>query len=217
MPMNHTRLIRVAIGGVLAAAALAWALTGPEILHRIRQTYERVNTFQAAFDQTFEWKLAATTQRMSGRFYMKKPNRFRIQTDVQTVVTNGKTVWSYSPATQQVIINDYDPATMPLRPDNFLFAFPDEEQVTYVGDERLEEADCHVMDVVPRDSTLGIEKMRVWVDSRTWTAKKVQYTSISQDITTYVLKEIQTNRSLPDSLFTFSIPQGTDVVDFRAQ
>lgn len=214
---KHVRFIRISLCGVLVVATLSWALTGAEIVQRIRRAYERVTTFQATFDQTFEWKLAATTQQMHGRFSMKKPNRFRIETDVQTVVTDGRTVWSYSPATRQVIINDYDPASMPLRPDNFLFAFPDERQITYVHDERLDGADCHVVDVVPRDSTLGIQTMRVWVDNRTWTARKVQYESVGHDITTYILKEIRLNASLPDTLFSFTVPPGTDVVDFRAR
>lgn len=193
------------------------ALTGPEILRQIRRTYERVTSFQAEFDQTFEWKLAGTVQQMHGRFLMEKPNRFRIDTEVQTVVTDGRTVWSYSPATQQVIINDYDPSTMPLRPDNFLFAFPNERQITYVGQEQFAGATCQVIDIVPQDSTLGIQTMRVWVDGRTWTARKVQYTSISRDVTTYVLKNVNMNADLPDSVFRFPIPDGTDVVDFRAR
>jgi len=215
--MKAAQIIRVALCSALVGVTASFAITGTEVLQNIRRTYERINSFQAGFDQTFEWKLAATTQQMHGRFFMKKPNRFRIETDVQTVVTDGRTVWSYSPATKQVIINDYDPSTMPLRPDNFLFTFPDERQITYLRDEQLDGANCHIIDVLPQDSTLGIETMRVWVDNRTWTARKVEYASVARDITTYVLKEVIINPNLRDSLFAFSIPGGADVVDFRAR
>ena len=201
--------------GVLTALAAACALTGQDVLQRIRRAYDRVDTFQANFDQTFVWKLAGSAQQMSGRFYMKKPNRFRIQTDVQTVVTDGHTVWSYSPATKQVIINDYDPGAMPLRPDNFLFSFPDEERVSYVARERLDGADHHVVDVAPKDSTLGIRTMRVWVDGDHWLARRVQYVSFSEDTTRYALNHVRLNPRLADSTFAFTIPPGTDVVDFR--
>jgi outer membrane lipoprotein carrier protein len=203
--------------GLLLSATVSRAITGAEVLQQIRRTYERTTSFQAEFDQTFDWKLAGTVQEMHGRFLMKKPNSFRIETDVQTVVTDGKTVWSYSPATEQVIVNDYDPSAMPLRPDNFLFSFPDERHISYVGEEQFSGARCHVIEIVPQDSTLGIETMRAWVDGRTWMAKKVQYTSISRDVTTYVLKDVTTNPDLRDSSFRFSIPEGTDVVDFRAR
>ncbi|OQB39397.1 MAG: Outer-membrane lipoprotein carrier protein precursor [Candidatus Latescibacteria bacterium ADurb.Bin168] len=213
--MVHVRRWVLMVAGVLGVSVAAGAITGNEVLAKIRGTYDKVNSFQAAFEQTFEWKLAGTTQTMRGTFSMKKPNKFRIQTNVQTVVSNGRVVWSYSPATGQVIITNYDPTTMPLRPDNFLFVFPDERRTTYVRSERLSGEDHHVVDVTPRDSTLGISKMRVWVDGRSWLAKKVQYTSVSGDVTTYLMNAIQTNTSIPDSVFTFTPPPGVDVIDFR--
>lgn len=210
------RMFPLPIGVLLASAAFAAAMTGPQVLQRIRAAYERVNTFQASFDQTFVWKLAGTRQQMRGQFLMKKPNRFRLQSEAQTVVTDGRTVWSYSPATKQVIINDYDPATMPLRPDNFLFQFPDERRARYVGASLLDGARVHVVDIAPQDSSYGIRTMRVWVDDQTWVAKKVQYLSVSLDTTTYVLQQVQLNPALPDSVFKFTVPRGTEVVDFRS-
>jgi outer membrane lipoprotein carrier protein len=213
--MKRTRIFAVVLSVLALSAGVVWAITGTDVLGRVRSSYDNVNSFQAAFDQTFEWRLAGSTQTMRGRFTMKKPNKFRIQTDVQTVVTNGRTVWSYSPATRQVIITNYDPATMPLRPDNFLLTFPNEQQTTYIRSERLDGSDHHVIDIVPRDSALGIAKMRVWVDGRSWTAKKVQYTSVNSDVTTYMLRDVQLNASVPDSTFTFTPPRGADIVDFR--
>jgi len=217
LDMHPRRIATWTVGALLAVSSSGAGITGPEILERVRGAYERVSTFSADFDQTFEWKLAGVVQQMHGRFEMKKPNRFRLQTEVQTVVSDGRTVWSYSPATQQVIINDYDPNTMPMRPDNFLFSFPDEQHITFLRDEQFGGADCHVVEVVPRDSTLGIETMQVWVDGRTWTARKVQYTSVGNDVTTYVLKDVRMNPRLDDSTFAFTPPPAADVVDFRAR
>ena len=200
----------------LFATHAATALDGQDVLRRVRRAYDRVNSFQAEFDQTFIWKLAGSEQQMTGRFLMAKPNRFRVQTDVQTVVTDGRTVWSYSPATRQVILNDYDPATMPLRPDNFLLQFPDENHVTYVGEQRLDGRKAHVLDVLPRDETLGITSARVWVDADSWMARKVTYVSVNEDTTVYVLRDVQLNAAIPDTAFSFRTPAGVDVVDFRA-
>jgi outer membrane lipoprotein carrier protein len=204
------------LSATVALAAISSAMTGPEVLQRIRRAYDRMETFQASFEQTFVWKLAGSTTQMNGRFVMEKPNRFRLETDVQTVVTDGRTVWSYSPATKQVIINDYDPSTMPLRPDNFIFVFPDDQRASYVGSEQIGGSEHHKVDVVPKDSTLGIRTMRLWVNSRHWVAGKVEYVSATGDTTRYVLGDERLNVDLPDTTFAFSIPQGTDVVDFRA-
>lgn len=213
--MMRTRRWLAVLGLLLGTSVVVGALSGNEVLSRIRGTYDKVKSLEASFEQTFEWKLAGTTQTMRGKFWMKKPNKFRIQTDVQTVVSNGRVVWSYSPATAQVIITNYDPATMPLRPDNFVFVFPNERQTTYIKSERLSGVEHHVIDVIPSDSTLGIRKMRVWVDGRDWSANKVQYTNISGDVTTYTMNRVQTNATIPDSVFTFTPPRGVDVVDFR--
>lgn len=205
----------LALATVILAAGVVPALTGQDILNRIRRTYDRINTFEATFDQTFVWKFAGTEEEMSGRFYMAKPNRFRVETEVQTVVTDGRTVWSWSPATKQVILNDYDPRTMPLRPDNFLFTFPDDESVTYVGESRMDGQKVHTVDVLPKDPALGIASMRVWVDDGTWLTRRVTYISVNDDTTTYVLRDTRMNAGVPSSVFQFDIPEDAEVVDFR--
>ena len=219
--MNIARYIVRASSFALAAAALltaapAQAVTGPEVLERIRRTYRDVNTLEAQFDHIFVWRLAGTTQETSGTFMMKKPSSFRIETEAQTVVTDGRTSWSYSPATRQVIITDYNPESMPLRPENFLFTFPDERTVNYGGQERVGERDCHVISVVPQDSTLGITTMRVWVDDDDWMARKVEYTTRDTNVTTYVLRNVRINPRLRSSVFEFETPEGAETLDFRA-
>lgn len=210
------RFLLTALAVALSISAVHSAPDGKDVLRRVRRAYDRVNSFQAEFDQTFIWKLAGSEQTMSGHFYMSRPNKFRVQTDVQTVVTDGRTVWSYSPATQQVILNDFDPATMPLRPDNFLLQFPDDDHVTYVGEQRLDGQKVHVLDVLPKDTALGITSARVWVDMKTWMAQKVTYVSANEDTTVYVLRNIQLNASIPDTTFSFKTPANVESVDFRA-
>ena len=210
------RLLILILALSVGTSSIATALDGQDVMRRVRRAYDRVNSFQADFDQTFIWKLAGSEQQMTGRFLMAKPNKFRVQTEVQTVVTDGRTVWSYSPATRQVILNDYDPATMPLRPDNFLLQFPDEDQVTYVGEQRLDGKKVHVLDVLPKDGTLGITSARVWVDADSWMARKVTYVSVNEDTTVYALRDVQLNASMPDTAFSFRTPDGVEVVDFRA-
>jgi chaperone LolA len=199
-----------------AVAARADDITGQEILEHIRDTYEDTRTFRAEFDHTFVWELAGTQDQMSGTFWLRKPRGFRIETPTQTVVTDGETVWSYSPATQQVILNDYRAESMPLRPDNFLFDFPDEERVTYVGDEELAGDDFHVIELVPQDSTLGIASMKVWVSPETWLARKAEYHSRDGNVTRYFLRNIEVNPSLSDETFQFTPPPRTETLDFRA-
>ncbi len=201
---------------LVTAAAAATAMSGPDVLRRIRRAYDRTDSFQAEFDQTFIWRLAGSEQTMSGSFAMEKPNRFRVETEAQTVVTDGETVWSYSPATRQVILNDYDPATMPLRPDNFLLRFPDEDRVTYLGERPDGESTIHTIELIPSDSTMGIASMRVWVNDDDWFARKVTYVSVNADTTTYRLRNISRNPDLAESVFEFAIPRGVEVVDFRA-
>ena len=215
-PRRNRVVFSALIGAVLLATGAAQAVTGQEVLERIRRTYRRVNTLDAEFDHTFVWRLANSTQQTSGRFSMKKPHSFRIETEAQTVVTNGRTTWSYSPATTQVIITDYAAESMPLRPENFIFEFPDERSVTYNGEEELNGMDCHIINLVPQDSTLGITSMRVWVDDDEWMARKVEYITQDTNVTTYILRNVRINPRLRSSAFEFEAPEGTDVLDFRA-
>jgi outer membrane lipoprotein-sorting protein len=57
--------------------------------------------------------------------------------------------------------------------------------------------------------------MKIWVDRKKWWLLKVETLETNEDITTYVLKEHRANKKIDDSIFSFKIPQGSNIVDRR--
>ena len=71
-------LVCMTLLSILTSAS--YAMTGEEIVKKVRKRYEKLKRFSADFEQTFEWKLAEETHRFKGKLYLKKPNRFRLET-----------------------------------------------------------------------------------------------------------------------------------------
>ena len=46
-------------------------------------------------------------QEVKGTLLVQRPGRFRMDSDVQVVVSDGKTAWNYAPANAQVLVSDY--------------------------------------------------------------------------------------------------------------
>jgi outer membrane lipoprotein carrier protein len=223
IPMEYNRTMKqrsvpliTAFVVLVALSANAARVTGPEILKKVQKTYKRVSTFSADFDHDINLPMIGMHEKMSGSFTMKKPHSFRVESPTQTSVTDGKTIWNYTPATKQVIINKYSPESMPMQPDNFMFDFAKKDKVTYLGDSTLADGTkCHVVNVAPGDKSLGITTMRVWIEPRVWLTRKVLTANADGGTSIYTLRNIKLNKRLPKNIFTYTPPEDAEVLDFR--
>ncbi|MCK4591518.1 MAG: outer membrane lipoprotein carrier protein LolA, partial [Candidatus Latescibacteria bacterium] len=75
----------------------AEAITGEEIVTKVVNKIKKARDLSVSFEKSFYWKLAGETQRLKGQFYLKKPRKLRLETEEQTVVTDGDTVWTFVP------------------------------------------------------------------------------------------------------------------------
>jgi len=66
-------------------------LTAPQILEKVQDAYAKVNDAFAEFTQTVSLKYAGIEQTYTGSVMMKRGNKYRIESQQQTIVTDGKT------------------------------------------------------------------------------------------------------------------------------
>jgi outer membrane lipoprotein-sorting protein len=67
----------------------------------------RVKDAKISFTQEIKFGTTGTEQSFAGRFYMKKGNKYRIEMEDQTIVTDGESVWRYTSINNQLIIDKY--------------------------------------------------------------------------------------------------------------
>ena len=205
----------------LMACGPASALDGAGVIHRLQERFDKIKTLQADFQKRHYWKLVDQTQEVNGHLVVAKPNRFLLQSNVQTIVTDGVRAWSYDPSNEQVLLTDYtavdqDQSYEKLLFDLILLGGYDERFSSILdGEERVEGKRCHLLTLTPKEAGAYVDRVRLWVDRKSWLVRKVEYRNINADETTYLLSDLKENKRTKDETFKFQAPDGVEVVDLR--
>lgn len=200
---------------VAACVTFAGEDGAQDVLERVKKRYDAIDDAQLRFSQKTRFELSKVEQNVSGTLWMKKNNRYRVETGDQTIVTDGVTVWSYSAATNQVLIDRFKMDENSISPERILMHSPTEYTPSILGKDKIGKTDVLVLKLVPRNDQSMIKTMKVWVDNATWLIKKVEILDVNGKQTEYLITDLRINSGVKDSLFTYQIPEGVEVVDLR--
>jgi outer membrane lipoprotein carrier protein len=189
--------------------------TVKEITDHMQKKYESIQDATARFTQHVKFGFSKIEQSFSGTLRMKKPNRFRVETEYQTLVTDGTTVWSFSPVNKQVLIDRYKETADSFTPEQFLLNLPANYYATLVQPETGSDKSLIALKLVPKDDQSFIKSMKVWVDEGSWVVKRVEMIDVNDTEKIYSVQEIKINTNLKENTFAFTAPPGTEVVDLR--
>ncbi|MFQ5675982.1 MAG: outer membrane lipoprotein carrier protein LolA [bacterium] len=186
-----------------------------EIIKKVQEKYKDLKTLSADFEQEFVWELAGETQVVKGLIYLGAANHYRIETDTQTIVADGTTLWTYSEPDNQVIIDSMKKSVENPLPRDLLFQYAEEYTPSLVGEEKLDDRKTYVLSLTPKDEEAFIKSMKIWVDETSWLTIKVVQVDINDNVNTYTIENIKEDVELQPSLFSFQIPADSEVVDLR--
>jgi outer membrane lipoprotein carrier protein len=187
-------------------------ITAQDVIQNVQKAYNDISDAKASFSQTVKFG-KQKAQNSSGTLYIKKEKKYRIETGSQTIVTDGSTSWSYTPSKKQVVIDYYKETGNTFSPNKYLFQYPENFYSDLTGTEKISGNDVYVLTLKPRESGY-VKSAKLWVGKDDWMIKKI-YIVTDESTSTYSVKNIQTNIGLSSSKFTFSPPEGTEVIDMR--
>lgn len=187
-------------------------ITAQDVIQNVQNAYNNITDAKASFSQTVKFG-KGKAQSSSGTLYIKKEKKYRIETGSQTIVTDGSTSWSYTPSKKQVVIDHYKETGNSFSPNKYLFQYPENFYSDLTGTEKISGKDVYVLSLKPRESGY-VKSAKLWVGKDDWMIKKI-YIVTDESTATYAVKNIQTNTGLSNSKFTFSPPEGTEVIDMR--
>jgi outer membrane lipoprotein carrier protein len=206
---------------VLAFPQAAWGIDAEEVVENLQKRFAETRSLSARFERRHYWKLVDQEQKIKGRLHVQKPDKFRFETHVQTVVTDGKTAWNYSPGNNQVVLSGYETVQDDRSYEKLLFdlillgGYLERFDTRYGGETRIQRKRCHIVELTSRDEERYITQVRLWIDRKSWVVLQVEYRNINEDVTTYVLSDTKANKDLDASLFRFNPPNGVEIVDLR--
>ena len=200
---------------VLLPAPAAQSITAGEILRKVEERYESLNDFRATFHQALYMDEADTAGYLaSGTLWVKKPVQFRLELEHQTTVSDGRTLWTYVPDNNQVLVDAADTTGGGMRPDQLFLTYFQDAEATLCGAEEVAGLECYHLYLQPAEET-AVASLEVWVDKSSYLARRLTFNDDGGMITHYRFTETQINPGLDDSLFVFQAPDTVEVIDMR--
>lgn len=187
-------------------------ITAQDIIQNVQNTYKDIDDAKTSFSQTVKYN-GSKSQTSSGTLYIKKENKYRIETGSQILVTDGTTSWSYNPNKKQVVIDNYKETGNTFSPNKYLFQYPENFYSDLSGTETMGGKDVYVLKLKPREGGM-VKSATLWVGKDDWLIKKINIQT-EESTTTFNVKNIQINPGLSNSKFTFTPPEGVEVIDMR--
>ena len=202
---------------VLYAAAEKTDLSVDQILEQVENKYTN-SKFAADFIQKSNINAMNITYTSTGNVYIKYTGMMRWEyekPDRQIIITDGDKLWVYRPEDNQVMTG---------KAPTF---FSDGKGASFLSDVRLirqkfdislepgqpAESDLfHHLKLIPREKTLDISQIRLMVSKQTFNVLQVITLNFYGDETRIDLINFAFGVDMDDSLFSFTIPQGVDVL-----
>jgi outer membrane lipoprotein carrier protein len=202
---------------VAAACAMAQEqeLTVKDVTGHLQARSAMVDDAVAVFEQRVKFGYSNLEQSFTGTLTMKKPKSYRIESDQQTLVTDGTTVWAYTPGNNQVLVDRYKENENSLSPEQFLVNLPAAYYVSLLGTEKSGASVLAILKLVPKDDRSFVRSVKLWIETGSWNVRRILIVDVNDTETTYLIKDIKLNTNVNVRLFTFSPPAGAEVVDLR--
>ncbi|MCD4664383.1 MAG: outer membrane lipoprotein-sorting protein, partial [Bacteroidales bacterium] len=150
-----------------------------------------------------------------GVIWLEGKEKFKIQTEDQLIITNGKAIWTYSKANNQVIVDKVKNAEDINLPRDILLNFSDQYKAHYIKEEKVDNQDCHVLGFTAKTDDKFINQMKIWIDSKKTLVIKIEQIDLNENVNTYLLSNIEFDLSLPAKFFSYKIPESVEVIDMR--
>ena len=208
----------LALALALGAPVAPQQATAEQILKRAERTYSETRSLQADFVQHVRVPLLGSDQRSRGTLYLKRPDRFLMRFSDPAgdrIVADGRFFWMYYPSTdrKQVIRSAIKEGFHQADFQREFLANPSARYVaTLAGSENVGGRRTHVLRLVPRRAS-PYKQVRLWVDATDFTIRRFEMTEENESVRRIDLSNIRRNQALPDSLFRFDPPRGTQVFD----
>lgn len=208
--------------GALALSDMPVARAGTpvdEVVDKVEATCARVRDLSARFHQTATNRTLGEVREASGVFLAKRPGKMRWEyqkPESRLFVTDGKTLWSYSPADKQVIVQPVTEAVPSRVPLSFLAGDCDLRKdftVSLVESAATQgAAPTRILDLHPKHPEAGIARMLLEVRVKDYTVEKTTVFDAYGNTTVIALADLKVNPGISDDEFHFTPPAGVRVI-----
>ena len=208
-----SRLLLVAI--FVGAVDQAGAQSAESVFERLKEKYDAIESLRAEFSQTMTSSYMDDEATSNGVLVIQG-DRYRVETDGQTLVTDGKVTWVYMRSQNQVLINDHVSDEQTFSINEFLFEYDENFNASDVETATLNGQRHFVLTLTPKKDDAFFTEATLSMRERDDLITQLRVVDVNGTTMLFNLENIQLNPTLQDNIFSFTPPQGTEVVDLRS-
>ncbi len=192
---------------LFACPVYANAISAESILQSAAEKYRKAQSLSASFI------IEANGNKTDGSIIVAK-DMFRLSMPQMSIWYNGRTQWTYSPATQEVSITE--PSAEELQQIN-PFTIVSSFRQSYKSTLLKSSAGTHKVSLVPINNDGAIKSITLSIDAKTSYPKEINITTDSNSTVKIIVSNVTSGKKLPLSRFTFNPKEYPDaeVIDLR--
>jgi outer membrane lipoprotein carrier protein len=202
-------------------AVPAAAQTLDDAVRAIESAYGRMNDLKAEFSQTAFNKSLNQTIPATGKVYLKKGGKLRweyAEPTPQQIVSDGKTIWIYTPTLNQVNTGPA-PEALAGPAGSFLSGLGklrEHFSVRLLNPAQPKDAEGNVvLDLTPKQPLPTLQRLILAFDPNGWQLRSAVVYDQFENTVTMKFTKLAINAGLEDKLFAFVPPKGVATVPLK--
>lgn len=177
-------LLLLWVAGVHAGNDLDSANAGcgaEDALIRLEDSYRHCGSITFTFNQRTTSAVFGDETAQTGRVWFDPSGRFRVETERETFIKNGDTLWHWVPAYNQVTIRVVDSASRAGWPADFLWTLRRDFLPVDCREDTLADRVFHKVHTVAKTNTAAIQQLTIWIDTSAYFVRQAEYVDYNDD------------------------------------
>lgn len=187
-----------------------------KIIKEVQKKYRNVALLQVDFKQVNRFKLTNLSSEIHGTIWISQNDQFRLETEDQLMVSDGKNFWRYNKLENQVLIDYAKKSQQDVFLNNFLFNIGELYYSQLTSEQNKNGKKLFEIRLTPKQADESFfNHIKVWMYDKSWEIEKVLYVDINGNEMEYLIEKIVLNPTASGNIFSFQAPEGAEIVDLR--
>lgn len=187
------------------------------ILQAVGKRHKKLAGFNAEFIHESESNSGQTIGHSKGKI-MVSGNKYRLSTETQTLICDGKNVWSINPKVKEVTLSDYEPDPDDITPDRIYSFYQKGYKYVFIGEVKAKGRILQTIDIEPENLQKEISKIRLFIDKTSLNITKwILFERGTNNREVFVIEKFEALKKVDQGEFSFSKKQfpNLKLVDLR--
>jgi outer membrane lipoprotein carrier protein len=188
-----------------------------KVLDAISNKFKSYKAVQSNFTLQIEDAHGKVQGTKKGTVFMKGP-KYRVNITGQEIYSDGKNVWTYDKAANEVTITQLDASGAGITPQKLFTSFYDKDFLYKLnGEKKVGGKVVQEIEMTPVDKTKAFHKVYLLVDKKTQTIYSTKVLEKNGNKYSYTVNSLNGKAAIPDETFVFNNSKhpGVEEVDLR--